>query len=200
MMEQRKFSIGIIGNIDSIEKILNKAAKLYHIQYERVQLQEHNINQIKTFSLLFINIQNFDFRKIRYLLNKLSESKNQEFTKVFIICDQFNSTIASEVWLQYPCVIGYELSTRLDEQSILEVIRELAENLTLATASDDEQIEVGSRFPLQVEEYSRRKFVSLFIGAPRKLLLELRQIIAFVRKFNNLPCVENHLFKKKITK
>jgi transcriptional regulator with PAS, ATPase and Fis domain len=186
-------SVGIIGNVGPIQEILNKAKRSYCIQSKFIQLKSRNIDRVDI-SLLFINTQNFDFNEdIRPLLNKLS----QKSTRVFIICDKFDSTIASEVWLQYPCVIGYELSTRLDEQSILEVIGELAENLTPATASDDEQIEVGSRFPLQVEEYSRRKFVSLFIGAPRKLLLELRQIIAFVREFNNLPCVGNHLFKSK---
>ncbi len=108
--------------------ILEKIIKRYQFNLDRNFAPFSSARQDEQLSkgpaLLFVDISDMRREDVRYLLNKLSERR---FTWVFLLCKQFNSEIAAEVWMDYPCVVGYELKTRLNSNDIEKLIRDLVE-------------------------------------------------------------------------
>lgn len=127
------------------------------------------------------------------LLKELQAAKGR-LARAFVVStgEDFDSDEAQKAWMHYSIVVGYELQNALSLEEVRVVLSEM-----VALAADRSGGElprpVGSVLKMPAGEYERHKFVSLFIGGMREVLVNVRQVAEAMKQHNPSPKVSGKL-------
>lgn len=107
------------------------------------------------------------------LMQALNEQA-QTWTYVLSPDDRFDSDKAAEAWLGYHHVVNYDLIKDLDGAGLRQLIGRLSE---WAAEDNKRDYQVGQWLQLPKGEYDQHKFVSLFLGNMRSVIVEVRRFL-----------------------
>nr|BAL52681.1 sigma-54 dependent DNA-binding response regulator Nla24 [uncultured prokaryote] len=94
--------------------------------------------------------------------------------------EQFDSSEAGQMWLRHRCVINYDLLGHLTLSGVRNILHTL---LGWATSDQSQRrYAIGQWLKLAEGEYEQQKFLSLFLGGMRSVILEVRQFLHLLER------------------
>ncbi|MEM4189689.1 MAG: sigma 54-interacting transcriptional regulator [Candidatus Caldarchaeum sp.] len=157
-----------------LKPLLEDCMQIYNIEITYGELERSfSVQQQPTLWIVEApmhgNAQSFE-----QLLAKL-DSTPQSWVYVVSTREQFDSVEAGQMWLRHRCVINYDLLQHLDLTELRKILQQLLEWAT--SDQEGKPHPIGRWLKLHEGEYEQQKFLSLFLGGMRSVILEVRQFL-----------------------
>lgn len=172
------------GNLKKLEPLLEQCQRIYNIKvsWETWENCPQGSDSTLRPRLWIAEAPKDDDKNAQFFEQLLAQLDSTPQSWVYVVSprEQFDSVEAGQMWLRHRCVINYDLLQHLNLTELREILQHL-----LGWAISDWQGEshpIGRWLKLHEGEYEQQKFLSLFLGGMRSVILEVRQFLHILER------------------